>query len=161
MSGSLRSRIPWPYTLFHLYIEPTFAFLGSLQASFLPIHYLTFFVQEPITTVSPHLQIALDQVAGCYTLFAFNEAILLRMTDDLRVWKTVLAGIALCDIVHLCGSRRALGPDIFWNPALWTAKDWVNMGLLWIPLAMRICFVLGIGIRKDARIRLRTGKKSA
>ena len=152
--------IPWPYTLFYLYLEPLFAFLGSLQAAFIPAQYLTFFTPRTHPLISTNSQIThsifqvpLDQVAACYVLFAWNEAITLRVArNDIRVWKAVLGGIAVCDVLHLAGAYRVMGSEAFVNPILWRSEDWVNMVLLWPPLASRLAFILEVGVKKSAEV---------
>ena len=149
--------IPFPYTLFHLYLEPLFAFLGALQAAFLPTQYLRFFTpgRHPALatdTLIRHsvFQIPLDQVAACYVLFAWNEAFLLRIArNDIRVWKAVLGGIAVCDVLHLAAAYRAMGPKAFADPGLWRFEDWVNLALLWPPLLLRLAFVLEVGVVRE------------
>ena len=152
--------IPWPYTLFHLYLEPLFAFLGSLQAAFIPTQYLKVFTPRTYPSLSSNAQITrsvfqvpFDQVAACYVLFAWNEAITLRVArNDIRVWKAILGGIAVCDVLHLAGAYRAMGPEVFLNPALWRSEDWVNLLLLWPPLMMRVAFVLEVGVESHPKV---------
>ena len=162
MPPTTTPHIPWPYTLFLLYIEPLAAFLGAIQAAFLPDVYLSFFTADTIprltsyaTNLSPDLttfnhilQIPLDQLAACYVLFAWNQAITLRIArHDIRVWKTIVLGIALCDVLHLWGAWRMMG-EAFLDMTAWRWQDWVNMAMLWPPLVMRLCFVAGVGLRE-------------
>jgi hypothetical protein len=90
-------------------------------------------------------QVIFDNLAATYVLFAFNEAVVLRVTDDIRVWKAVIAGILCCDLVHLYASHNALGKDVFWNPQLWRQDDWVNDGTLYLGMVIRSLFLLGVG----------------
>ena len=137
------------FTGFFLYIEPLFAFLGGLQAAFTPTQYLSFFTPLPVPSIPAPFQIPLDQLGACYVLFAWNEAITLRFTKDYRVWQAIIAGIALCDILHLAGAWREMGTAVVLNPSMWRSKDWVNMLLLWPPLAMRLSFVMGFGVEVE------------
>ena len=165
--ASTTLHIPWPYTLFFLYLEPLFAFLGALQAAFLPSRYLTFFTPRTHPLISTDAQITdsvfqvpFDQVAACYVLFAWNEAITLRVArNDIRVWKAIVGGIAMCDVLHLGGTYRAMGPEAFLSPALWRSEDWINLLLLWPPLAMRIAFLMEVGVKKGTT-GARKGKAS-
>jgi hypothetical protein len=149
-----KSAIPWPYWLYHLYIEPVMALIGAYQAAFLPFTYLSTFTSRSVvglttdaTIAASPFQAIFDQTAACYALFAFNEAVLLRVADNnVKIWKAVVAGIATCDILHLCGARRAMGSEAFWNPLLWRANDWIAVGTLWLPLALRLAFLAGVGV---------------
>src|SRR5437667_6315759 len=97
-------QIPLPYRILLLYFEPLAALNGAFLAHFKPSDYLL--VMSPsatASTYSPQTQIVYDQLAATYLLFAFNEAVVLRVTSELRVWKAIVLGILLCDAVHLYG----------------------------------------------------------
>lgn len=97
------------------------ALIGAYQAAFLPFIYLSTFTSRTVsglssdsTISSSPFQAVFDQTAACYVLFAFNEAVLLRVAgNNVKIWKAVIAGIVLCDILHLCGARRAMGSEAF------------------------------------------------
>ena len=76
---------------------------------------------------------------------------LLRSTDDLKVWKIVLAGIVLCDVLHLWGSLEVLGSQGFWDVRKWRWEEWVSLGMLWGPGAMRVMFCAGVGLGEEER----------
>ncbi|KAH6976614.1 hypothetical protein EDB80DRAFT_546321, partial [Ilyonectria destructans] len=88
-----------------------------------------------------------DQLAATYILFAFNEAIILRTRNDLRVWRGILIGILVCDAIHLYGSWAALSGTVFWYPCTWRPEDWVNLVSLWGQAAVRLAFVAGVGLK--------------
>jgi hypothetical protein len=70
------------------------------------------------------------------------------MTKDLTVWKCVLGGIILCDILHLYASWCELGSVVFFNVAAWRKEEWVNYGLLYGPMVLRACFLGEVGLRR-------------
>lgn len=140
-------RIPFAYRALFLYFEPFAAFFGSLLLHFRPEIFLN--TMTPVAKYAADNQVIYDQLAATYTLFAFNEAVILRLTKDLRVWKALLVGILVCDAIHLYGSWAALGGDVFWDARSWRAEDWVNLGSLWGQAAIRVAFLAGIGL-KDA-----------
>lgn len=92
-------------------------------------------------------QIIYDQLAATYLLFAFNKAIILHTTNDLRVWRGILIGILMCDTIHLYGSWAALGGIVFWDPRTWRPEDWVSLVSLWGQAAVRLAFVAGVGLK--------------
>lgn len=138
-----RPDIPLVYRFLFLYFEPAGALLGSLLMHFHPQPFLT--TMAPALTYMESHQVVYDVLAATYVLFAFNEAVVLRMTDDLTIWKTMLLGILLCDAIHLYGSWSALGSDVFWNPLNWRWEDAVNLGSLWIQGALRVAFIREVG----------------
>ena len=146
------SYILFAYRLLFLYIEPLAAFFGCLITLFDPTKFFLSISPEATSlAISPLVQGICGQLAGHLLLFAWIQGVLLRSTTDLKVWKIVLAGIVLCDILHLWGSYKSLGFASFINPRLWRAEEWVNLGMLYGPGSMRIAFCLGVGF--DERIK--------
>ncbi|KAI1854076.1 hypothetical protein JX265_003601 [Neoarthrinium moseri] len=145
MAPATPVQIPLLYRALFLYIEPLGALLGALLLHWRP--------QPFLNTMAPGLgpaaghQVVYDMLCATYVLFAFNEAVLLRLRPgDLAVWRAVLAGILLCDAIHLYGSAGALGPAVFWDPRRWRWEDAVNLGSLWGQGAVRVAFLCGVGL---------------
>lgn len=144
--ASVATTIPLPYRILLLYFEPVAALNGALITHFFPHHYLL--GMSPTATSSSYnaaSQIVYDQLAACYVLFAFNEAVVLRVTSELRVWKAMVLGILLCDLVHLYGSWTVMGTEMFVSPWLWRMEDWVNLAMLYGPGAMRLGLLFEVG----------------
>jgi hypothetical protein len=142
-------KLPAFYSAFFLFIEPIAALVGAFYAHFRPLEYLqlTHTASAPayISTIPLSTSIVLDQLANLYLLFALNEALVLRSTSDLRVWKTVLFGLLLADFGHLY-TVRGLGTEIYWNALRWNAIDWGNVGFVYAGATTRLCFLAGVGL---------------
>lgn len=41
---------------------------------------------------------------------------------------------------NICGSD-----ELFWKPWLWCTREWMNLGMTWLPLFLRIAFLTGLG----------------
>jgi hypothetical protein len=147
--------IPSVYQFVFLYFEPVLAFFGTIILLTQPKTFLN--TMSPTATISNSNKVIYDQLAATYGLFAWNEAIVLRLigrnqtSSAIKLWKAILLGILLCDVVHLYGSWDALGTDIFWNPGRWRWEDWVNLGSLWGQGAVRVAFLLDIGLQKGRK----------
>ncbi|ESZ91158.1 hypothetical protein SBOR_8457 [Sclerotinia borealis F-4128] len=145
-------RLPMAYSWFFLVIEPISALLGAYYAYFRPLTYLqlTDLSSSPSleTSIPLSTNIVLTQLANLYLLFAINEALVLRATSDLRVWKTVLFGLLLADLGHLY-SVRGLGWEIYWNVMVWNKMAWGNVGFVYIGAAMRLAFLRGWGLNTE------------
>ncbi|KAH8125016.1 hypothetical protein LI328DRAFT_133485 [Trichoderma asperelloides] len=140
-------KIPFAYRALFLYFEPAAALFGALLLHFRPEIFLN--TMSPVAKYAADNQVIYDQLFATYTLFAFNEAVILRITKDLRVWKALLVGILVCDAIHLYGSWAALGGAVFWDVRSWRPEDWANLGSLWGQAAVRMAFLAGVGL-KDA-----------
>ena len=145
---------PYPtwYRLFFLFIEPVSTVIGAYYAHLQPNTYLalTHASSAPPLTggllVPLGTKIVLSQLANLYFAFALNEALVLRASYDIRVWRTLLLGLLIADFGHLY-SVSPLGPSIYWEFQRWNAIDWGNIGFVYVGATTRIAFLLGLGIK--------------
>ncbi|CAN8097569.1 unnamed protein product [Discula destructiva] len=147
--------LPLLYRLFFLFIEPVSALVGAYYAHFHQRDYLL--LTDPntayvLTTLPTATSIVLSQLANMYLFFALNEALVLRATSDLRVWKTVLFVLLLADLGHLY-SIKASGHDMYlpWNFSRWNAIDWGNIPFVYLGASMRIAFLANVGMAGSHR----------
>lgn len=152
-------KLPPLYSLFFLVIEPVSALVGAFYAHFLPRTYLA--LTDPSAAASRAsssadiplaTSVVLSQLANLYLLFAINEALVLRCSADLRVWRTLLFGLLVADFGHLYSVRQLKGGliggrgQVYWDVTGWNAMDWGNVGFVYLGATMRICFLLGVGL---------------
>lgn len=146
---------PFIYRFLFLWLEPFAAFSGSIMAIFTPVRYLR--VMTPTGKYEPSMQVVLDQLAATYFLFAFNQAVVLRVAKDVKVQKAMLLGMLLCDIVHMYGTANAIGWETQLNPAAWRMDDWINVVFLYGMSLMRIGFLLDVGVSRSADSKVKSG----
>lgn len=143
--------IPLPYRLFFLYIEPVATAVGAYYAALNQHAYMGMTVPSILpTTVSTRESIVLYQLANLYFVFAFNEALVLRATSDLRVWRVFLLGLLIADFGHLA-SVAPVGVEVYWRVWEWNSMYWGNLGFVYVGAAMRTCFLLGVGFAAGQR----------
>jgi len=142
-------KLPVYYTLFFLFIEPIATLAGAFYANFRQLDYLqlTDAASSPLSIEEIPLvtSTVLTQLANLYFAFVLNEALVLRATSDLRVWKTLLFGLLVADFGHLY-SCHGLGLDIYWNVLGWNKMDWGNIGFVYVGATMRMLFLSGVGL---------------
>jgi hypothetical protein len=145
--------IPTYYRLFFLIIEPISALVGAYFAHFQPQTYLQ--LTHAPSAPEPHnipigTQVVLTQLANLYLLFAINEALVLRSTSDLRVWRTLLFGLLIADFGHLFSVLK-LGSDVYWKVQYWSPIDWGNVAFVYVGALTRITFLCGFGMAGETR----------
>ncbi|CAI0641837.1 unnamed protein product [Colletotrichum noveboracense] len=141
-----RRQVPLFYRVFFLAIEPISALVGAFFAHFRQDEYLTLTHAISKPDVIPQgTTIVLSQLANLYLLFALNEALVLRSTNDIRVWKTVLFVLLVADLGHLY-TVRSLGPEVYYNFTKWNAIDWGNVPFVYLGASMRTAFLTNIGL---------------
>ena len=161
MAPSPAFKLPRLYSLFFLFLEPLSALAGAYYAHFHPSTYLTLTSSQISSSPYPpslliplplSTTIALTQLANLYLLFTLNEALVLRSTSDLRVWRTLLFGLLVADFGHLC-SVRGLGAGVYWRVWEWNSMAWGNVGFVYVGAAMRMCFLGGVGMGGEGKGR--------
>jgi hypothetical protein len=154
------SNIPLLYRLFSLYIEPVATAVGAYYAALDQRAYMHLTLPSASgsllgTSISTRESIVLYQLANLYFVFALNEALVLRATSDVRVWKVFLFGLLLADFGHLA-SVAPVGLDVYYRFWEWNSMYWGNLGFVYVGALMRSCFLMGVGFagpRKAARSR--------
>ncbi|RAO64416.1 uncharacterized protein BHQ10_000428 [Talaromyces amestolkiae] len=136
------------YRVFFLFIEPLFALFGAICAGLYPGRYLAMTEHLPssIGILPLGIHVSLRQLANMYLLFALNEALVLRVTTDRRVWRMLLLNLAIADIGHLI-SVAPLGPGIYCDITQWNTMDWGNIPFVYLGLTSRLCFLMGYGVK--------------
>lgn len=152
--------IPWPYQAFFLYIEPISTIVGAYYAWFQPQYYLelTHNASSPkLFGVPIGTEVALRQLANLYFAFTLNEALVLRATSDLKVWKTLLFGLLIADFGHLY-SCFPLGVDYYYDFQSWNAIAWGNIAFVYCGATLRTCFLIGIGMGTEKKVKAKVQK---
>lgn len=135
------------YRYFFLFIEPISALVGAYYSFFRQQTYLELIhaTSAPKQSIPIVTEVVLAQLSNLYFLFAINEALVLRATSDLKVWRTILICLLIPDFGHLC-SVSALGFQVYWDVFRWNAIDWGNVAFVYAGASMRVCFLLGFGV---------------
>jgi len=152
-SSASAAAIPVLYRLVFLYIEPLSTLVGAVYAQCQQPLYLqlTHAASAPLQTVPVGTSIVLTQLANLYLLLCINEALVLRSTTDLKVWKTFLFGLLVADFGHLY-SVRAVGSWVFWKFWEWNAIDIGNVPFVYFLALVRILFFAGVGFGRHQAI---------
>ena len=158
--------IPLPYAIFFLWIEPIATLVGAFYAWVKPLEYLNLThaasTPEKLLGLPVSTQVALQQLGNLYVAFALNEALVLRSTTDLKVWKSLLLGLLIADFGHLF-SCYPLGIKMYYDISSWSSIAYGNYLFVYVGATFRTCFLLGVGFGgpKKAKRAVRKSIKSA
>lgn len=141
------------YRIYFLWFEPLAAFVGAIAGFINPTQIIvgttpTALFPAASAPVTPLSKMLVAQVCSLYLLFAWNQAIVLRVAKDLAVWRVLLMGMVLSDVGHLYALYTA-DPVAFVDVASWRGTDWINEGTLVLGLALRIVFLAGFGVQSQ------------
>ncbi|KAE9963874.1 hypothetical protein BLS_008676 [Venturia inaequalis] len=146
MTSSTKNRcqIPFVYRLTFNWIEPLLAFGGAVQSYVSPRALLA--IQTPSVQYHDSMHPIFTQLAAGWVLLAFNDAVTLRLTQDVRVWTSLLTAGLLSDIIYTSSLVEDLGPAVFWNPAKWSFIHAFTLLTTIPPLLLKVAFIARIGL---------------
>lgn len=150
---SASSAVPILYQALLLYAEPFCAGFGAALVFCKPDAYLSASTRRVVKAIDPDIGFIYTELAGGWLHFAFTEAIVLRLVDNLRVWKLLCIGKLLSDIAYCHSCAQAVGGWASWIQVWkWALQDWVITLTTW-PFALARCaIVLDIALdRKEVR----------
>jgi hypothetical protein len=90
-------------------VEPLAAVCGTLIALRTPQTFISLYLTRGATRGSLEAHALCNQLAGLWVVWAFNEAIIMRVYDDLRLWRLLLLGMLFSDAAYFYGAAHAVG----------------------------------------------------
>ncbi|GKT61726.1 hypothetical protein ColTof4_02643 [Colletotrichum tofieldiae] len=156
---SASAAVPGIYQFIFMTLEPIFALLGAVMVLHTPHQYLAGMTRNAMP-YAPNTQFLYTQLGGGWLFFAFTEGVVLRLFDDLNLWRVVCAGMLLSDAAYCHGTAQAVGGWELWlDRSTWTVEDY-TVFLTTAPMVIvRILIVLGIGIRIPKEANAKQSKK--
>lgn len=141
--------IPLLYRIMITTVEPFLALSGALMVLTQPGSYLSSMTRSALTTSPSSLDFIFTELAGGWLHFSFTEAVILRLVDDLRVWKLICAGLLLSDLAYAHSCAQAVGGWGVWCRVWeWEASDWLVTVTTWPFLLARVGVLMGVGVGK-------------
>ena len=117
--------IPLRYRILLLYMEPIFALGGVFLCFFDPGRYVSTMTRDAVSSIDPRTTFIYTELAGGWLHFAFTEAVVLRLVDDLRIWRLLCVGMLMSDLAYCHSCAEAVGGWMAWlDLSKWTTEDW-------------------------------------
>ena len=88
-----------------------------------------------------------QQLGGFLLGTAFMEAVLLRYSGDVNIWKLVQATILIVDIAILYALWDALSQQGRLQPSKLRGEDWGCVAITGFVTIVRSLFITGLGLR--------------
>lgn len=158
-SATATSTIPLSYRLLLTTVEPLFALGGVFLTLTDPPRYLHAMSHLPIR-YDPRSAFIFTELSGAWLYFAFNEAVTLRILDNVRIWRLLCGGMLLSDICYAHSCAQALGGWGTWiRVAEWRVEDWTVLVTTAPFLIIRILIVLELGFKRTPEKGIKAVKK--
>jgi hypothetical protein len=145
--------VPSFYRLIFLWLEPLSIFTGAFYAHFMQSYYLhlTHASSAPGPSVPVSTSIVMTQLANLYLGLGLLEALVLRATSEVKVWRMFLFVLLVADIGHLY-SVAAVGNWVYWDYTRWNSIDWGNVPFVYFLAITRSCLLLDVGFKKSLKV---------
>ncbi|KAI5359002.1 hypothetical protein Slin14017_G099040 [Septoria linicola] len=142
--------LPPAYRFLLMNVESLFAFGGVIMVLVKPQDYVTALTRERVASIDSATDFVYTQLGGGWMVIVFIEAVIMRLVDDLRIWKLLCVAILLSDALYTHSMAQAVGGWAEWAVlSNWTTNDWVAAITTWPFVLTRVAIVLGIGYRKE------------
>ncbi|GJD00543.1 NADP-dependent alcohol dehydrogenase-like protein [Colletotrichum higginsianum] len=143
---SASAAVPGIYQFIFITLEPIFALLGAVMVLHAPHQYLAGMTRNAMPYAAS-TRFLYTQLGGGWLFFAFTEGVVLRLFDDLNLWRVVCAGMLLSDAAYCHGTAQAVGGwEVWLDRSTWTVEDYTVFFTTAPMVLVRILIVLGIGI---------------
>lgn len=139
--------VPLLFRLIITTIEPLFAASGALLVFRDPSAYLSVMTRGAVSFNAPST-FMYTTAGGSWLYFAFVEAVVLRLFDDLGLWRVLCTGMLLSDVAYCHAAAQAVGGWAEWvDIAAWTKDDYVVFWSMAPMVLVRVLVVLGVGLK--------------
>lgn len=85
-------------------------------------------------------------------MLAFIAVVLLRYTEDVKVWKTVEAAVLIWDFALLYSNYYALSRQGRLSIGALRLEDWGDIIITSQAMVVRTSFLLGVGLSKEGKV---------
>lgn len=144
-SQTASATIPFVWRFLLLNVEPLFALGGAALLLLNPGHYTSNMTRQAVTSIQPGSDFIYTELLGGWLHFAFTEAVVLRLVDDVRVWRLLCAGMLLSDAAYCHSCAQAIGGWSVWaQVGGWSSEEWVVTLTTWPFVIARLAVVCGI-----------------
>ncbi|KAK5171947.1 uncharacterized protein LTR77_003584 [Saxophila tyrrhenica] len=156
MASTDFSNIPSFYRFYFRWSDPAICLWGAYMDFITPAFVLNAFVPSTIAPHNPLFDFTLQQLGGALLMLAFIDVVLLRYTNDIKVWKILQAAVLIYDLSLLYSNLDALGQQVRLS---WGKLRWEDVGGIAITaqaVVVRTAFLLGVGLAEGGK----KGKRS-
>lgn len=118
---------------------------------FTPEVMLDAFVPAPLSAYNADQGFLLHQLAAMFAFVAIMLGGALRVSNEIKVWRVIIAGVLLIDMAILASVYVSLKQQDRLSLESMRPADWGNILFTGLVTAIRIFFLAGIGVQDDIK----------
>ena len=123
---------------------------------FTPNVVVNAFVPASIAPRNPYFDFQLEQLGGALLMLAFIDIVLLRYTNDVKIWKILEAAVLIYDFSLLYSNYSSLSQQGRLSFGALRLKDWGAIAITAQAVMVRIVFLLGMDFSKEVKVIKKT-----
>lgn len=139
------------YYVWFEWVDPIILLPSILALIFKPQVMIEAFIPPTLSTYNPDQGFLVHQLAAMFAFVAIMLAGVLRLSKDIEVWRTIIAGILLIDVAMLLSTVVSLKQQGRLSFSGIRPEDWGNIVFILIVTIIRILFLAGVGVRYGAK----------
>lgn len=118
---------------------------------FTPQVMLDALVPATLSAYNPDQGFLFHQLAAMFAFVAIMLGGVLRISNEIKVWRVIIAGVLLIDIAMLASTYVSLKQQDRLSLGAMRLADWGNILFTGLVTAIRICFLAGVGVQDDTK----------
>lgn len=135
------------YRFWFQWLDPLILLPTIYALLFTPQVMLDAFVPPPLSAYNPDQGFLLHQLAAMYAFVAIVLGGGLRVSNDIKVWRVIIGGVLVVDMVILASIYASLKQQ--GRLGSLRSADWGNVLFTGLVTVIRILFLAGVGVRKN------------
>lgn len=146
--------LPKIHTFYHVWfkwVDPLVLVPTIFALIFTPEMILDAFVPASITGYNPDQGFLFHQLAAMFAFIGMMLGGLLRISDDIKVWRGVIWGVLVVDIAMLGSLYASLKQQDRLHMEAMRSGDWGNIVFTVLVSAIRMSFLAGVGVEDEGK----------
>jgi hypothetical protein len=146
--------LPYIHVFYHFWfkwLDPLVLVPTIYALVFSPQVMLDAFVPAPLSAYNADQGFLLHQLAAMFAFVAIMLGAVLRVSDEIRVWRVVIGGVLLIDIAMLVSIYVSLKQQERLSLGAMRSADWGNILFTGLVTVIRIFFLAGVGVQQHAK----------
>lgn len=119
---------------------------------FTPAFVLNAFVPKTYATHNPYYDFVFEQLGGALLMLGFIDIVLLRYTEDVKIWKIIQIAVLIYDLSLLYSNWTSLTLQGRLSVTALRWEDWGGIFITAQAAVVRSVFLLGVGLDEKEKV---------
>lgn len=137
------------YHVWFKWVDPLVLVCSVYTLVFTPQIMIDAFISPSVSVYNPDQEFLVHQLAAMFAFMAITLGGILHVSQDIKVWRVIIAAVLLADIAMLAGVYASLKQQDRLRLDAMRSADWGNILFTELVTAIRIFFLLGIGVQDE------------